>query len=347
MRLQVRARALLLASVLAASPLGCGSEEAGAPMSFVGESASREVAADEGAELSVGAVKLKVPSGALEQDEKLEIAVQTKQGKPHEEKIALDVYDFGPDGLTFKQPVEIEFDLKQVKLAQGEQADVVTLDEQTKTWRKLPDPERKNGKIKVKTTHFSLYTVLVSRADSDGEQCTRDFTACGGELAGSWRFASACLSAPAEALGVETLEDPRFATCSDVALPFIASAIEGTARFGTDGSFSIDRTVTLTPRLAVSLSCLEDAGQEASQAGCAEVQGAFVDESCVLAAGEPASRVESLLGSYDTYSWILTLIDEPEVDVQSVEYCVEGDRLTLRIETPATESVELYEALRE
>src|SRR4051812_31831885 len=105
MRRSWLARAGLVGWLLAGSVLGggCGDSTSSTP-SYVGEEQTALVSAKEGGELAAGAVKVKVPAGAVDKDTEFSVRVKSKEDQPGKDSIAVDVYEIGPS-TQFKKPV--------------------------------------------------------------------------------------------------------------------------------------------------------------------------------------------------------------------------------------------------
>jgi hypothetical protein len=350
---------LLGCLVLGAAP-GC-SDEGGkkGPPSYVGEETSALIEADKGGELAVGAVKLKVPADALTADKKLTVKVLDKDTYPDKRKIAIDVYEFGPKGTTFEKEVELEFDLQGVEVGK-KRPQVVVLDEDAKAWKVVEGSQVQGNKVHAKTTHFSFYTVLLEEAASGGgggdgvdelPRCDADFTPCGGDIEGTWRFTSGC------AAGVSTgayIPPPTTggSVCADT-VSSVTLGTSGTASF-LDGSYDIDQVLKLDYYYRISLACLQEIARVGGQTiTCESIQGVETGGYCVheSSTDDVASQSE---GTYTAEGGTVTLesntglvvLGLASIDPQ-VEYCVTGNTLTLRLTDPATpSSVQVYVAER-
>lgn len=107
---------------------------------------------------------ISVPPGALRADTTIRIApVKTP---PESSQILSDVYDFGPDGLTFRTPATICIESDSA-IAPG--ACLGYFDDKKRTWvceSRLED--RRNNEYCGQTDHFTLFAILLSgKAGSD------------------------------------------------------------------------------------------------------------------------------------------------------------------------------------
>ncbi len=339
--------------ILLCSACGDGDEKGSEPApSFVGESASLAVKANEKAELNVGAVKLKVPEGALEGDTTLTVQVVSKKDVPASKDVAIDVYDFGPDGLMFKTDVELEFDVATVTVPKDKRVDVAVLDEKSNTWQVLPPTaEAEPGKLKTKIKHFSLYTVIFSDAGMNAlppgaAQCAAGFTPCGGELVGTWSFKSGCISAPPEALGA-SFPSETFASCTEKPSALVGIGVSGTITFDAEGRYSLDQTVVLNPSVRIASSCLEQvSAAQGMPLTCEDLQGTSTGDACVRTL-TPSTTPNTEIGTYGTGAdATITMTEDGEGQAKpyGTHYCVEGNTLTVRIQRPSEQRTDVYVA---
>jgi hypothetical protein len=327
--------------------MGCGSDgDSGGPESFAGEEKSVMVTAAEGGMVEAGAVALAVPPGALAADTELSVKIVDKADQPGAEDIAIDVYDFGPDGTTFLKPVEMQFDLAGVNL-EGKDAYIAWLD--GSSWTKLGDSAVTGGKITATTTHFTPFTVvLVLRDDGTvgqvGGQCGGDFEACGGDITGTWAYTGACLTLPDDVLGGSEDGENPFAACTEAPTARFTIDVTGTITFGSDGSFAVDQTSSVSGGFSLPNSCLEDLGGVT----CDQVGGMADGDACVLGSGEVETSTDMSTGTYTTDGAVLVVTDdgstEPTEDTSKVEYCVKGSKLSVRIVDQEEGTTVMYEA---
>ena len=307
----------------------------GAGESFVGQEMKVMIKAAEGGAVSVGAAALTIPKGALSADTKISIKVESKKGRPDEEHVLLDVYDFGPDGTTFNAPVTLAFDVSKVEMPTGGTAKIAW--QNGDKWETLPTTIA-NGMATAPTTHFTPYT-LVFVLDDDGDivqvggQCGADFEACGGDIAGTWSYTGACTTIPPDLLGSgsDSGENP-FAACSEQPKVEFTLDITGTVTFGAAGEFSVDQTVTTSGGVTVPLSCIMELGADSCDA--LQVPVSEDGKSCVLVDGsDQEPQHDTTTGTYTAEGSKLTISEEgdTEPDTSVIEYCVKGDTLSVRI----------------
>ncbi len=328
----------LMVALCACGSEGDGDNTGGGFKSFAGTEESAMVSAAEGGELEAGAAALSVPPGAVASDLEVSVKVTSKSGKPDEKNVLIDVYDFGPDGTTFLKPVELAFAMDGVKARADGEVVVAWLDSNNK-WQTLPTTV-KDGKAVAQTTHFTPFT-LIFKINEDGlgeqvgGQCGDDFTACGGDLSGTWTYSAACFTAGVdddEGDG-EADEDP-FAMCTEKPEARFTVDVTGVVTFGKDGTFDADQTLTVEGGLFVASSCVETLAPGAT---CEALEGADAEGGCILGGEEPQPPKQTVsTGTYSTEGNLVT-IDDTEVgeepsdeEPESHEYCVSGNTLTIR-----------------
>jgi hypothetical protein len=335
---------LVLASGLIAA---CGDSKASAP-SYVGEEKSLELAAGEQGTLSVGAAALVLPEGALKDDTEISVNVKAKSGLPDVKNIALDVYDYGPDGTHFDKPVKLSFDMQGVKVPKGKRVQVAFLE--GSKWTTLSTTV-KDDKASAETTHFTPYTLLFVLDEQIGGQCDVDFEPCGGDLVGTWEYTSACITAPAGALGEIDGASP-FAMCDDKPVASYDVDLVGKAVFGQDGSFSSEQKVTFSGGYRISKACLAQVGESmGTQLTCAQVDGVPDGDGCLLGSPDvPEMSEESSTGTYTVSGKEVTVIDDSDTDPSSPPkanpYCVRGDQLMVRLIDNDDGAVIVYQGRR-
>jgi hypothetical protein len=349
-------RACLMGAMVSALGAACGdSGEESGPESHVGEQSSALIEAKKGGDLAVGAVKIKVPADALEKDQELTVKVVDKKKHPESGKVALDVYEFGPKGTTFSKDVEIEFDLKGVKTGGNKKAYVAELDEETKEWKALGGSKVEKDKAHATIKHFSFYTVILEEASRPGSPepiiCDADFSPCGGSLEGEWEFTAGCASAYAQ-LG----SPPPVAGggCEEAPVYSVTLDVSGTVGFGPEAAYDLNQNLVLDSYYAITVACLEELSElSGTPLDCAEYIGGMVEDGLctqsatsgdvpVISMGSYATEGGMLQLSSDSGYVMLGLVVDPLVD-----YCVEGDTLTLRVRDPQSEdNTQVYTARR-
>jgi hypothetical protein len=308
----------------------CSSDGKGsAAPTYAGQHKSVMVEAGKAASLSLGAVKLDVPEGAVAANTEVSVDISAKLGRPDEQKIAIDVYDFGPNGTTFDKAVKLEFELTGVNVGNGKKAVVAWLE--GGKWRSLPTTVS-NGKARAETTHFTPFTVLILDDDAleFGGLCSEEFTPCGGDLIGTWDITGTCLT-----LGEDPFagEDDLFEVCDVQPIPRFMIHIAGTVSFGADGSFMNEQTSSSSGGFLVSHACLDQIGAEGGETLSCEDIGAIPEgQDCLLGGGTEEPTTDITTGTFTTEGTTLNVMEDGYIDEGGGEqYCVRGDTLTVRI----------------
>jgi hypothetical protein len=318
----------------------------GGPTIEPGMTAEKEISAAEGGEVALGPVTLTIPAGALAEDTTITVEVLDKDEQPGADDIVADVFDFGPDGTEFLEPVTLELDVGNLQVPSGQQAVLAFLDGQA--WVALEDSELAGGKVTATTTHFTPFTVvLVVLPDGGvgqvGGGCgsVDDFDACGGDLTGTWNYTGACVTLPPDALGGGEGDDNPFAMCTDA--PMLAATVDltGTTTFGADGSFSLDQTLTLSSEITIPASCIDQltGGMDPAMACEMILEGMLnADGACVSALDEPEVQMNMETGTWsaDEATGELMIVDSsPDGGGASddvILYCVTGNTVKVLLQ---------------
>lgn len=295
------------------------------------------ITAADGGEISHGGAALDIPAGALADDTEITIAVVDKAGLPDEADIASEVYDLGPDGTTFEQPVTLTIDFDACATPDGMVGAIAYLDGDT--WTLLADSRVSGNSATATTDHFT-YFAIVWTADTGGSQTAgmcETFTACGSEpgaLVGTWTVSASCITVPPNLLGDPNDPQNPFANCDGITTEGNVD-ITGTVTFGADMSYETDLTFALDIKSLVPTSCVP---QDAS---CMDLGGTTECGACVI--GMPSSNTEMAMGTYETSGNTLTTT-EAGMTSPPVEYCVEGTTLTVRSPGSDTSPEVIYSA---
>lgn len=329
-------RAFLLGCLVLGTVAACGGSSGSGPASYVGQESSALIEAIKGGNVAVGAVKVAVPAEALAKDTRVSVEVNDKKDYPDRSRVAIDVYELGPKGTTFTKDVELKFDLKGVRVGKNRRARVAELDEETNSWKALPDTKVVDGHAVATTKHFSAYTVLLEETTSGYEPvvCDADFTPCGGDIAGAWEFTEGCVTGFSQGTPMPTLSGD---SCADTSSS-VKVDVTGSAHFGAEQDTNIDQNVVVTSSYTIPLACLD----EVSRAGgmpftCDTFGGEIEGKNCTQSAtsGDLSSTVQ---GTYTTEGGTLTLEASEGLVLlglgtlnPDIDYCVRDDTLTLRM----------------
>jgi len=184
------------------------------------------------------------------------------------------------------------------------------------------------------------------------------FTACGGNIVGTWRLVSSCGSASSW-------------PCPSTERIAFKSMTQSTYTFASDGTFTFAASGDLTETLLYPLACLGGITDAGSPQACADIERAFVTPSqtgdagtqtvvvrsvsCSTAANESCAcmavlgstaAAQTLNGSYTISGNQLTIVASAsdagvrDAGTDSVpEYCVSGNTLTLHYVSSSSDGV--------
>jgi hypothetical protein len=300
---------------------------------FVGEEKSVMVKAAEGGELSVGVAALTIPKGALSEDTEISVKVESRKGRPDEDNVLMEVYDFGPDGQKFNMPVTLEFDVADVNVSSKGKAMIAW--QNGEKWETLPT-KIQDGKATAATTHFTPFTlVFVLNEDGDvvqaGGQCGGDFEACGGDLVGEWTFSGACATLPPGGLGGSGDGENPFAMCEVQPSASLTIDITGTASFAADGTFVVDQLLTTSFSLRIPQSCLDDlsAGGPAPKCEDINLMTAPDGDGCLSEDADEEPQMNMETGTYTVEGTTVVITGDDGEPGDPASFCVTGDTLTV------------------
>ena len=234
---------------------GCSSSSSSSPTSSpppgVGERTATPITAASGGQVTGTGVTLDIPAGALAADTTITIDIKDKSKYADSGNIAVNVFEFGPDGTTFSAPVPITLDLYGKTPPSGKEAKIAYYD--GSTWQTMPDSAvGSDGKVTATTTHFTPFTVVWVAGQQTGGGCASlDFTPCGGDVTGSWTFTAACVD-----LGPGS-GDPTKGSCP-TATGSATVDFTGTATFNSDMTYSINTNTTVSVTYTLPASCVKD-----------------------------------------------------------------------------------------
>ena len=136
----------------------------------VGQTASNSVGASGGTlATSSGSASVSVPAGALPGNVALTVSVKAASSAPNPNIIGSAVYDFGPNGTVFTQPVNVAVKLVS-SVPSGQKAVLAYLDS-SNTWQALANSTVKNGVVSAPVTHFTQFAVIL--ISSTGAGCSK------------------------------------------------------------------------------------------------------------------------------------------------------------------------------
>jgi len=287
--------------------------------------ASKEISAEEGGELKLGAAKLAIPGGALAED--LTVTVQSTQpasSLPSGDSLKGLVYDFGPDGTEFEKPATLTLPAAGSP-GEGKEAVIAWLDPESGEWQDLETSAGSGGTLSAEISHFTLFVVRFVDAEGNGSEVSCDFTACGGDPVGTWTVAGACFDTGTT--------NPFEETCADSTFGVDLEAT-GTLKL-TDNEFTWDLAIAGHSVINLPASCLSQLtnGQpiECEEFGGdeSECTGSYTTGCSCRSPIEPNENHKT--GTYEVQgnTLVATADDEDEPSTPS-EFCVRGDQLKMQ-----------------
>jgi hypothetical protein len=296
-----------------------------------------------GVEIAGGAAAVAIPADALDEDTEITIEVVDKRDLPKAAMIASEVYDFGPDGTLFDEPVTLTIEFDAGDAPDGMSPVLAWLDSESDEWQPLADSTVRNGAVTASTDHFTPFAVIWTVGGQVGGQCGElGATDCGGDLVGTWEFMVSCLTLPEDFLSGDGGEDP-FAECGGATLS-AALDLTGTITFDEDGSYSSSTMQTSDITISVPKECLM--GQPCSELGDEENPAAEAGDNCELQMSSSESSEDT--GTYELEgNTLITINDEDMIEDEPSEYCVRGDTLLVRTVDPENGTESVVQATRQ
>jgi hypothetical protein len=323
----MKTRLLSLSCVIAlcgpTALLGCGGDDTdgtGLP-----PAASETVSAETGGDVETTGAGVSIPAGALDSDVMVTIEPMSANGLPDADTVASPVFDFGPDGTQFSKPVELELEFDTSMVTEGKKAVMAYLDGDS--WVQLDDSIVSGNKVTASTTHFTPFAIIIvgGVGQVSGSCEGMDFTACGGDLVGTWEFTLGCATLPLEELG--KVKD----ICQSAEISLTVD-LTGEIEFKSDKTYSSMQNLTLESKLLLPRSCI-------GNAECAELNDEededdleWTDVNGVCQQSGTQTQMNDEAGTYATDGGELTLTSTGEEGEGSAEYCVKGDNATVRVE---------------
>jgi hypothetical protein len=293
----------------------------------VGQTYTATLTAAEGGTLATpsGAATLAVPAGALAVDTELTVTVAAKTADT-----AGEVYDFGPDGLQFAAPVTLSIAYAGAP-GEGKKAVIGWLD--GSTWTEVAGSTVAGGKVSAPVTHFSQFSVIITATGVEQPSACGDiaaaFTACGGDLVGTWTIDTMCMYFDPNDNPFSGNDGP-FGECPDMVYSLGMDWIGTYTLDGTNLTASLTGTVMST-RVDIPLSCFPEGWTCASfGAGDDELDCAEEGATCRCNAEESRNEPAEFTQTYTVAGSLMTITDE-DGDQTRVDYCVQGDTATMHV----------------
>ncbi len=243
-------------------------------------------------------------------------------------------------------------DLAGSKVPDGAGVSIAWLDEAKNEWVDLPGSKLADGKVSANTMHFTKFVVrFVVNEDGDitqdaGQCDTSGFTACGGDLEGTWDFSVGCVTLP-DSLGSSDNPSAKcFSVDAEVDFSGEITFAKGTYTGTTTNTFAVTQKIDKVC-LADSFSSSPDAmGMtiSASQIKCDDLVGEpdpgetppVVKETADSCEIQPPEKTEmdTIDGTYTVEGSTLTTTDNDVSDGETAEakpqeYCIKGNTLTI------------------
>lgn len=309
--------------------VGCGSDDGGTITESpnLGASAEKLISASTGGLVTLpeAGVKLEVPAGALSADTMIRAEVISKLDLPEAVQLAGNVVEFGPHGLAFGVPVRLELELGDAQIPSGAKVSLAHFNESTKKWEDLSGSAREGDKIVAQTTHFSIFAIRFVVNNNKVQQagaCSDEFSACGGDITGSWRISSGCADLSALVSSAES-------ECADVSYSFGGMNVTGDIEFSygrMTGTMSMTSEVTqVMPKSCLGGSCPSPSSSEGL---------VYVDKGATCEATQPLTESNEINDLYRVEDNQLIIINGATgFESKNNSFCVSGNTLVVNTST--------------
>ncbi len=265
-----------------------------------------------------GKAELTIPAGALAEDTTITLAVEAASGDAQAQ-----VYNFGPDGLTFLKPVTLALAFDG-KVPDKQKAVLAVLDGDK--WTAIAGSALADGKVTGEITHFSKFTIIFTEDEiiitSDCGEMATGFVPCGGNPEGVWKFDNVCFDQAS--LGENPLKD----TCPTATMS-VEMNWDATIEFAGSNYTSTFNKQEMKVFMTVPKSCLP------AEAGCdvfgADMPCTDTGEACECVKTEVKDQVET-----DSGTWVVEgtnlVMTNSQGDVSTAPFCQSGDQVVVKIE---------------
>lgn len=331
-------RILPLALILALGIPACSSGSSGDDDDSAGNqtgsetpgTTSADITAADGGDVVLGKAKLSIPGGALAEDTTVTVeSSKPASSLPDASSLSGLVYDFGPTGTEFSEPVALTLPLPAAPGA-GKEAVIAYLNEDTNAWEDLTTTVGKDG-ASADITHFSRYVIRIrnTNVEQPGGEVECSFTACGGDPTGTWQIQSACLS------GETGASDPFGGKC-DAGTIDVNVAANGTLTV-QGGRYTWDLTVKGDVTFNIPASCVDPLGggqatscdDFAGDSGNTTCSGSL-DKGCACTQAGDTSN-ESSTGTLEVKGNQVIGTEDGGEPGEPSDFCVKGNSLKLMI----------------
>lgn len=199
---------------------------------------------------------------------------------------------------------------------------IAWLDEANDTWQNLATTVNGDGSLSADVLHFTKFVVRFNGKVTD--DC--GFSACGGDVTGTYAVTGVCAEASA----------PLLEQCPDV-MAEIDLNLTGTATFNDDGTTETNFTSQTTISYTLTAACMDTVTSGMPPASCDELSEPADPESddgpttctgdatvsCTCVQENPA-ETETKTGTYAASGTTLTMTDDSDGSVSTLEYCIDG-----------------------
>jgi hypothetical protein len=319
--------------------VGCGGGSGGgAPISV-----AQMVSQLNGGEVKIGTggAALMIPPGSLAADTTITAnAAAATAAVPSHDTVKGLFYEMGPDGTTFDPPATLTLPLGGKPPGN---ATVVISMLSNGQWTNLETTESSAGLVSAQVAHFTGFAVRWLTGDSVApDDCTAPpDLACGGDLVADWTPTKGCFFG-------EQLDG-----CDGTSRFSYVVDLMGEANFKDDLTYSLDLPYSVTGRVRATSDCLRVAGFTS----CAEMQEQLVTHeeasfptlwSTATCAGTATTGCDCTstgtgsfampqTGSYTAVEAMLSTTAMGEDPGAAMAYCVEGNKLWVKLNTDSTE----------
>jgi len=306
-----------------------GADSGGAPGAGEGgtsatamNSISKDINAEDGGEVVLGDASLSIPGGSLAGDTTVTLETSSPSSDlPDAGTLKGLLYDFGPDGTEFTKPAALTLPSAGTPGA-DEEAVIAWLDEDKGAWQDLATTVNDDGSLTAEITHFTKFVVRFNGV----VQSDCGFSACGGDVVGTWTVTGVC--AVADALVEQVC--PSGTAELDLALT-------GTATFADDGTSTTDFTSKATITYTLTAECLMNIAGGMLPADCESLSkeaDPANDEGPTTCTGDPSvsctcveeqpEKTETKTGTYTVDGSTMTTTDDGDSEAKTLEFCVNG-----------------------
>jgi len=284
---------------------------------------TKAITAADGGTISTasGNATLNISKNALPADTEISVAVEAATADTE-----TSIYDFGPDGLEFLVPVELEIKYDGTP-GDNEKAALAWYDEAASKWVEVENSSLHEGVVKGKITHFSKFTIILVAGEivlqSECSEVADNFSPCGGDLVGTWKFKDICT-------GDQSLGGNPYAAVCEGANMAVEMTWDATITFNADGTFTSDfKKMTQSATLTIPTSCMGMVGKtcDATMAEDDWDACATQGDDCVCEKNETSTGGDGLGdGTYVIEGNTLSTNGD-----SANNYCRQGDLVTVEI----------------